>query len=77
MRLGAPSGRGVELWADESFAWLQAYTADDQPTVARRALAIEPTTAPPDAFNSGEDVVVLEPGAGFSASWGIRDASGG
>lgn len=72
VRLSAPSGRAVELWADESFAWLQAYTADDQPEVARRALAIEPTTAPPDAFNSGEDVTVLAPGGGFSGSWGIR-----
>jgi len=36
------------------------------------SVAVEPMTAPPDAFNSGEDLVVLEPGARFSASWGIR-----
>ena len=29
-------------------------------------------TAPPDAFNSGDDLVVLDPGATFAAKWGIR-----
>jgi aldose 1-epimerase len=29
-------------------------------------------TAPPDAFNSGDDLVVLAPGTTFSATWGIR-----
>ena len=67
------AGSGVELWTDEQFGWLQAYTGDDQPPeAARTALAVEPMTAPPDAFNSGDDLVVLDPGATFSASWGIR-----
>ncbi|MDQ6641536.1 MAG: aldose 1-epimerase family protein [Actinomycetota bacterium] len=69
--LRSPSGAGVELWADERFGWLQAYTGDDQPA-PRTALAVEPTTAPPDAFNSGEDLVVLAPGQVFEATWGIR-----
>jgi len=29
-------------------------------------------TCPPDAFNSGTDVVVLSPGARHRASWTIR-----
>jgi aldose 1-epimerase len=29
-------------------------------------------TAQADAFRSGEDLVMLAPGADFSASWGIR-----
>jgi aldose 1-epimerase len=70
--LRSPTGQGVELWADEHFRWLQAYTGDDQGDLARTAVAIEPTTAPPDAFNSGDDLVVLEPGSLFEASWGIR-----
>ena len=71
--LRAPAGNGVELWVDERFGWLQAYTGDDQgPDTARTALAVEPMTAPPDAFNSGDDLVVLDPGATFSATWGIR-----
>ena len=63
--------RGVALWVDEHHRWLQVYTADDTPT-PRVSVAVEPMTAPPDAFNSGEDLVVLEPGMTFAASWGIR-----
>ncbi|GAA3519696.1 aldose 1-epimerase family protein [Nocardioides daeguensis] len=62
---------GVALWVDEQHRWLQLYTGDDTPT-PRVSVAVEPMTAPPDAFNSGEDLVVLEPGASYAASWGIR-----
>ena len=73
VELRSAAGNGVELWADERFGWLQAYTGDDQgPGTARTALAVEPMTAPPDAFNSGDDLVVLAPGTTFSATWGIR-----
>lgn len=68
------TGRGVELWVDERHRWLQVYTPPaDGP---RPAVAVEPMTAPVDAFNSGTDVVVLAPagqdGDEVSASWGIR-----
>jgi aldose 1-epimerase len=62
---------GVALWVDEHHRWLQVYTGDDTPT-PRVSVAVEPMTAPPDAFNSGEDLVVLAPGASYAASWGIR-----
>ena len=68
--LHGPDG-GVELWMDESHRWLQVYTADDL-TPPRGALAVEPMTAPPDAFNCGEDLLVLEPGATTTLAWGIR-----
>ena len=71
-RIVAPEGTGVELWVDEHHRWLMLYTADDVPTTARRSLAVEPMTAPPDAFNSGVDLVRLAPGERFSASWGLR-----
>lgn len=64
-------GTGVALWVDEQHRWLQVYTGDDTPT-PRASVAVEPMTAPPDAFNSGDDLVVLEPGATYAASWGIR-----
>lgn len=67
----APKGPGVALWVDEHHRWLQVYTGDDTPT-PRVSVAVEPMTAPPDAFNSGEDLAVLEPGATYAASWGIR-----
>lgn len=66
-------GHGVELWVDAHHRWLQVYTADDTPT-PRVSVAVEPMTAPPDAFNSGVDLVVLEPGATFAATWGVRAA---
>ena len=69
------SGRGAALWVDEQHGWLQLYSADDTAT-PRRSLAVEPMTAPPDAFRSGDDLVTLaprgEPGHELSASWGIR-----
>jgi aldose 1-epimerase len=71
-RLLSPEGTGVELWVDERHDWLMLYTADDVPATARRSLAVEPMTAPADAFNSGVDLVRLEPDERFSASWGIR-----
>jgi aldose 1-epimerase len=36
------------------------------------AVAVEPMTAPPDAFNSGEGVRWLEPGEHWSVNWGVR-----
>jgi len=66
------SGHGVTLWADRAHPWLMVFTADDSTPAARRAVAIEPMTAQADAFRSGEDLLWLEPGRTFSASWGIQ-----
>jgi aldose 1-epimerase len=70
------TGRGVALWVDRHHPWLMVYSADDPGAGARRALAIEPMTAPPDAFRSGEDLLTLAPagapGDEASVSWGIR-----
>ncbi|GAA3676582.1 aldose 1-epimerase family protein [Nocardioides ginsengisoli] len=71
LRAGEAGDSGVALWVDEHHRWLQVYTADDTAT-PRVSVAVEPMTAPPDAFNSGEDLVVLEPRATYAASWGVR-----
>jgi aldose 1-epimerase len=67
---------GVTLWMDAAHRWVQVYTGDDLPRLARQSLAVEPMTAPPNALATGEDVVVLAPagaeGDELSASWGIR-----
>ncbi len=65
------TGKGVALWVDENHRWLQLYTADDVPATARRSLAVEPMTANADAFNSGQDLVLIEPDETFTAAWGI------
>ncbi len=70
------SGNGVALWVDERISWLLLYSGDDAPGLERRSLAVEPMTAPPNAFNSGTDLVALapagEPGDELSVTWGIR-----
>jgi aldose 1-epimerase len=72
VRLTAASGSGVRMRWDSSCKWVQVHTAD-QPVhdLNRIGLAVEPMTCPPDAFNSGEDLLVLEPGGVTFASWSI------
>lgn len=51
------TGRGVRMSA--SAPWVQVYSGE---TLDRRGVAVEPMTCPPDAFNSGTDLIVLAPG---------------
>jgi aldose 1-epimerase len=56
-------GKGAEMIFDDQSKWIQIHTADrDLQADSRMAVAIEPMTCPPDAFNSGIDLIVLEPG---------------
>jgi aldose 1-epimerase len=64
-------GTSVSLWLDESYRYLELFTGDSQPSVERRSLAVEPMTCPPNAFRSGEGVLVLEPGQSTRTEWGI------
>jgi aldose 1-epimerase len=70
------TGRGAALWVDRHHPWLMVFSADDGWDPPRQALAVEPMTAPPDAFRSGRDLLTLapagEPGDEASVSWGIR-----
>lgn len=67
-----PAGTGVGMSWDRTCPWLQVHTADKpEPLPTRLGLAVEPMTCPPDAFNSGTDLVRLEPGAMHSAGWSI------
>lgn len=78
VRLHHPgSGRTAALWMDRAHRWVQVYTGDDLGEQrARRAVAVEPMTAPPNAFATGEDLIVLAPagedGDEHSSSWGIQ-----
>jgi aldose 1-epimerase len=79
--LTAPAGRavtevrtrggGARLWFGEAFRYAQVYTPD---IIAggRTGVAVEPMTCPADAFNSGEGLLVLEPGGSWTGSWGIQ-----
>jgi aldose 1-epimerase len=70
--LTAPDGRTTVLWGDSSVRWWQLFTGDALPERWRRAtVALEPMTCGPNALNSGDDLVVLEPGARHRLTWGL------
>ena len=62
----------VSLWAGPGYRWLQVFTGDPLPPDRRRkAVAIEPMTCPPNAFVTGHDLLVLQPGDELTRTWGI------
>ena len=71
-RLSAP-GRETAIAVDAAYAYIQVASGDMlSPRAARRGMAIEPMTAPPNAFRSGEGLIVLAPGESFEGSWRIE-----
>ncbi|HET9322366.1 MAG TPA: aldose 1-epimerase family protein [Gaiellaceae bacterium] len=62
------------LWVDETFSFLMVFTGDPLSDVARRSLAVEPMTCPPNAFRTGDHLIRLEPGASATSAWGITPA---
>ncbi|MEU9836163.1 aldose 1-epimerase family protein [Streptosporangium sp. NPDC048047] len=68
VRLRGPEG-GVEVrWDASVLPWVQVCTGTG---LGHRGLAVEPMTCPPDAFNSGTDLIVLRPGEKAETSWTI------
>jgi aldose 1-epimerase len=68
----AADGNRLSLWVGEGYRWLQVFTGDTLgPDRRRKAIAIEPMTCPPNAFVTGEDLLVLQPGDEVTQSWGI------
>jgi len=63
--------RSATLWADAAFPWLQVFTAIAQDRKGVVGVAVEPMSCPADAFNSGDALVVLEPGDEWTGTWGI------
>jgi aldose 1-epimerase len=76
VELSTVDGKAIaSVWADAAFRWWQVFTGDPLPGPrARRSVAVEPMTCPPDAFHSGRDVVAIEPGGTWHGSWGIAPA---
>jgi aldose 1-epimerase len=72
--LDAPDGSRTTLWQDLDWGYIQVFTTDSFPRdgVMGRAVAVEPMTAPPDALNSGQSLIWIEPGATWEGSWGLR-----
>jgi aldose 1-epimerase len=61
----------LTVWLDAAYGYVHVFTGDPLPDVARRSFAVEPMTCPPNAFRTGEGLISLEPGAAFTATWGI------
>jgi aldose 1-epimerase len=63
----------LELWMDSSYRYVMLYSGDTltDPARRRRGLAVEPMTCPPNAFRSGEALIVLEPGQSCEQTWGV------
>lgn len=65
---GGPGNRSVVMGADAP--WVQAYTGE---RLGRRGVAVEPMTCPPNAFNSGHDLIELEVGGSHVFSCTLRE----
>ncbi|GAA0398133.1 aldose 1-epimerase family protein [Microbispora corallina] len=70
-----PAGEVEMTWDATALPWVQICTGTG---LGHEGLAVEPMTCPPDAFNSGVDLIVLQPGDKHEATWTIsvpgRDA---
>lgn len=78
VRITAPDGFSIAMSWGAELPWVQVCSGDlPDPAIFRSGVAVEPMTCPPDAFNSGIDLVVLEPGDSTRASWllGARQSS--
>jgi aldose 1-epimerase len=71
--LSTPDGARVELWMDERYRFVELFTGDTlDPARRRRGIAVEPMTCAPNAFQSGEGLVRLQPTESLTSRWGVR-----
>jgi aldose 1-epimerase len=62
----------VIVWGDKSFTHVMCFTADTLPSPdRRRAVALEPMTAPPNALATGDGILVVGAGERVEVRWGI------
>ena len=72
---GDRAPRGVRITWGPWAQWVQVHTADrPEPEADRIGLAVEPMSCAPDAFTSGEGLVVLGPGESHHAWWTLAAA---
>ncbi|MDJ1113925.1 aldose 1-epimerase family protein [Microbacterium dauci] len=69
--LVAPDGRRLTVWLGDGFDYLQLFITDRYPG-HDVAVAIEPMTAPANAFNTGQGLRRLAPGERWDLEWGVR-----
>jgi len=73
VRLTGTDGRRAELWCDASYPLVELYTGDALASDRKRhGLGVEPMSAPPNAFATGQGVIRLAPGQSTAHIWGAR-----
>src|SRR5579859_2303120 len=60
--LSDAEGRCLRTWLGPQFRHVMVFTGDTLGERARRGLGLEPMTCPPNALQTGDDLVVLAPG---------------
>jgi aldose 1-epimerase len=71
--LRGTDGATAQLWLGKAYPVLEIFTADTlAPDRRRRGLGVEPMSCPPDAFNTGDQLLRLEPGESATTAWGAR-----
>ena len=74
--LRSPKGELLDVWQSAEMKYTFIFTPDfyinNDDLTPRHAIAIEPQTAPANAFNSKEHLIWLEPNQTHTASWGAE-----
>lgn len=67
-------GWTTQLWVDRTYQYVELFTGDSLPQAdrRRRGLGVEPMTAAPNAFRTGDGLLRLAPGETHTATWGLR-----
>jgi aldose 1-epimerase len=67
------NGEGLDIWQDGSFKHVHYFTPNDFPTENGEgwAVAVEPCTAGPNAFNTMDDLIWIEPNRVWNGRWGV------
>lgn len=77
VRLHSPDGsRVVTVWLDEGYPFVELFSGDTLPdaTRHRRSLGVEPMSAAPNAFQTGDGLRVLQPEESWTTNWGMQPA---
>ena len=73
VRLTGTDNETAALWVDATYPLVEIFTGDTlAPHRRRRGLGVEPMSAPPNAFATGEDVIRLEPEQTIVHRWGVQ-----
>ena len=72
LTLSDPAGLTLTIRASAAFRWVQVFSGDlPNGQLSRTGVGIEPQTCPANAFVTGTDLIVLQPGDSGSAAWSV------